>query len=163
MAVLYYIHIDKIEILSMEGNEMQTKEYKIFRSPAKTAKENNLILAEGISNKMKRLFDFSLLDGTEIAEEEKEAIKEWALKDISGGYLESYYAKNFNRFHACEGRAAYTIQRIYSMDGKRLYNIFRLDFIKHNKISRKSVYDDFAITTYQYRGENTILQDVEIA
>lgn len=141
---------------------MQIKEYKIFRSPAKTAKENGLILVDGIGNKCKRLFDFSLLDGTEMAEEEKKAIKEWALKDISASCLVSYYAKKFNHFHACEGNAHFSIQRVFSKDGKRLYNIFHLYFIKYNKISRKSVYDDFAVTNYQYSNGNAIFEDIEI-
>ena len=42
---------------------MQIKEYKLSKTAVKTAKENNLILAEEIyGGKLKRLFDFSLLD-----------------------------------------------------------------------------------------------------
>lgn len=138
------------------------KEYKVFRSPAKTAKENNLVLVNGLGNKCKRLFDFSLLDETEIPEKEKEAIKEWALKDVTGSHLTSFYAKKFNNFYACEGNAAYTMQRVFSVDGVRLYNIFRLDFLRHSQIIQKTYYDDFTVTTNQYKGQNEILHDVEI-
>ncbi len=142
---------------------MQIKEYKIFRSPAKTAKENGLILADGIGNNHKRLFDFTLLDEAKISEEEKKVIKDWALKDISASYLVSYYAKKFNNFYACEGNARYMMQRVFARDGKRLYNIFCLDFINHNMISRKSIYVDFVIDNYQHRSENLISEYIEIA
>ncbi|EHG33190.1 hypothetical protein [Enterocloster clostridioformis] len=39
------------------------KEYKLFKTAKKTAKENGLILADGVeTGKEKRVFDFSLLE-----------------------------------------------------------------------------------------------------
>lgn len=142
---------------------MSVKEYKIFRSPAKTAKENNLILVDGISNKLKRLFDFSLLEETKISKEEREVIEKYALKYVTAADLESLYGKAFNNFHSCDGRALYTVQRVYSQDGKRLYNIFHLETIKHRSAVRKCVYDDFTVIECQHKSQYQCHIDIEIA
>ena len=141
---------------------MSSKEYRVFRSPVKTAKENNLVLADGIANKLKRLFDFSLLEDTKIPEEEREVIKEYALKYVTAADAESFYGKAFNNFHTCDGQAFYNVQKVYSTDGKRLYNIFHLGAIKHGSAFRKSVYDDFKVTDYQHISRYQVCGDIEI-
>lgn len=142
---------------------MNVKEYKIFRSASKTAKENNLVIADGISGGCKRLFDFSLLEGMEISEREKDIIKECALKYSMVSNPESLYGKCFNNFSSCSGRALYYVQRVYSIDGRRLYNIFHLGKIEHKSAMRKSVYEDFIVTTYQEISQYTGFDDIEIA
>ena len=142
---------------------MSAKEYKVFKSPAKTAKENNLVLTDGISNKLKRLFDFSLLEETKISKEEREVIEEYALKYVTAADLESLYGKAFNNFHTCDGQAFYTVQKVYSQDGKRLYNIFHLGIIKHRSAVRKCVYDDFTVTECQHKSQYQSHSDIEIA
>ena len=122
---------------------MRIKEYKYFKTPQKTARENNLSISDGITYNYKRLFDFSLLDSMPISEIEKQAIKHDALKNICASNKDSYYMESFSEFEACNGIAHYDIQRVFDKSGKRLYCIFRLDEITHNSKTRKSIYDRF--------------------
>lgn len=136
------------------------KEYKLFKTAKKTAKENNLILVDGHD---KKLFDFSILDGVEIPEEEKEVIKENALKNVSCAFSEAFYGENFNNFHWCDGVVRYTDQCIYSKDtGKRLYVIFSIAAIRHNSYTRKSVHDNADISTYKHVYTYTDHREIEI-
>lgn len=66
---------------------MNVKEYKVFRSINKTAKNNNLIVLDN-----KRLFDLSLLDDLNISEKEKGLIIN-NIKNIFNSNLTSFYGK----------------------------------------------------------------------
>ena len=130
---------------------MNIKQYKLFKTANKTAKENNLIFADEIyGSKLKRLFDFSLLDIMTIPDNEKEVLKDYALQNITPSNKTSFYGKLFDNFKACDGIAYYYIHRVYSKDGRYLYDIFQLANVKHYSKSRKSVYDKkYDITTYE--------------
>ena len=71
---------------------MKEYNYQYFKTAKKTAKENNLIFSIGTFGD-KDLFDFSLLDTMEIPEEEKDVVKEHALKNVSVASRESWYGK----------------------------------------------------------------------
>ena len=144
---------------------MQIKEYKLSKTAAKTAKENNLILAEEMyGGKLKRLFDFSLLDTMEIPDNEKEVLKEYALRYVRPSDNVSYYGKIFDRFSACDGIAGYYKHRVYSKDGRYLYDIFQLAKVKHDSKSCKSVYDEkYDVTTYEGScGYSEPINDIEL-
>ena len=119
-----------------------SKEYKISKTAAKTAKENNLVIADSYE-KEKRLLDFSLLEDLEIPDDEKEVIKKYA-KNVSAAYKESFYGETFDSFHMCNGIALYKPYKIYNNStGKRLYVIYQLVAIKHYSSHRQSVYDEY--------------------
>ena len=52
-----------------------TKQYKLFKTVKKTAKENNFLIAENNLATTKTLFDFSELDNINLEEWEKDVIK----------------------------------------------------------------------------------------
>lgn len=140
----------QIKQLFQGGNDnMKIKEYKTSKTAKKTASENNLILADAITGKIKRLFDFSLLNDIIISDIEKEVIKEDAIKNITASNKVSFYGKLLDNFTACDGKANYYLHRVYNKDGKRLYDIYQLAKIEHCSKERKSVYDRYNITTYE--------------
>ena len=144
---------------------MQIKEYKLSKTAAKTAKENNLIIAEKrIGEKIKRLFDFSMLDSMTIPNNEKEILKDDALRNLMSSDKVSYYGKLIDNFSACEGIACYYRHRVYSKDGKHLYNIFQLAKVKHYSKQRESVYDKYYdVTTYEGNcGYKEPINDIEL-
>lgn len=132
---------------------MKEYTYKYFKTAKKTAKENNLIISIGTSGN-KDLFDFSLLDTMEISEEEKDVVKEYALKYASVAFRESWYGKQFNPFHVCSGNALYHVKRIYSSNtGKLLYRIFILAKIKHISGTRNNVWEEY-YKNKEYKADN---------
>lgn len=113
--------------------------YKYYKTLKKTAMENPSLISNN-----ENLFDFSLLDSMEISEKEKEVIKNHALKYVSAGLYEDMYMKNFNEYFSCDGIALYHRHKVYNKKtGKRCYVILELARIKHQSLTRKSIYDKF--------------------
>lgn len=138
---------------------MNIKEYKIFKTATKTAKENNLIFRDKES-----IFDFSLLNGMEISDCEKEYIKEHDLKYINGAFKESFYGTEFDNFSACIGKSLYHEQRVFSTSGKLKYRIFTLARIEHNTQKRLHTWDEYMAKTYKVSNEYMEPEfDIEIA
>lgn len=124
---------------------MKVKEYKTFKTAAKTAKENNLVLRDKES-----LFDFSLLDSMEISDREKEYIRNHDIKCVSGALKESFYGTEFDNFSACIGKSLYHVQKVFSeKSGKIIYRIFTLARIEHNTQERTCVWKEYTTTTYR--------------
>lgn len=123
---------------------MRNKEYKFFKTPAKTAKENNLILCDSIyKNGKKRLFDFSFLNGSLLSDNEMDVLKNDAMNYISASNKTSYYGVLFDQFTACDGIAHYNVHRVYTDNGCRhLYDIYELAYIMHYRKERKSIYEN---------------------
>ena len=136
------------------------KEYKIFKTATKTAKENNLILKD-----KENLFDFSLLDSMTISDHEKENIKDHDIKYVSAAFKESFYGTEFDNFSACIGKSLYHVQKVYSeTTGKIRYRIFTLAKIEHNTQERIHVWDEYMVTTYrESNGYSEPTFDIEIA
>lgn len=139
---------------------MKVKKYKIFKTAAKTAKKNNLVLRD-----KENIFDFSLLDNMEISNQEKEYIKDHDMKYISGAFKESFYQTQFDNFSACIGKALYHVQKVYSeTSGKLKYRIFTLARIEHNTQERNNVWSEYTVTTYRVSNECMEPEfDIEIA
>lgn len=139
---------------------MKVKEYKIFKTAAKTAKENNLVLKD-----KENIFDFSLLDSMEISDREKEYIKEHDIKYVSAAFKESFYGTEFDNFSACIGKSLYHVQKVFSeTTGKIRYRIFTLAKIEHNTQERTCIYDKYTVTTYkESNGYDEPIFDIEIA
>lgn len=138
---------------------MNVKEYKIFKTAAKTAKENSLAFKD-----KENLFDFSLLNSMEISEREKEYIKTHDIRCVSAAFKESFYGTEFDNFSACIGKALYHVQKVYSQkSGKLIYRIFTLSKIEHNTQERTNVWDNYTVTTYRDSdGYMEPIEDIEI-
>lgn len=142
------------------------KDYKYYKTAKKTARENNLVIADGLcGNTEKRIFDFSLLDSVDISEQEKKTIMSDAVQTVAAWQKTSLYGKIFDKFTACDGEANYYTTRVYNKTGrKRLYCIYTLVGLKHYHKERKSVYEnnyDVTETTENIHVADTC-RDVEI-
>ena len=134
------------------------KEYRFFKTAAKTAKENNLVIVKNGADA--RLFNFSALDNIGIPDEEKE---EHAMKYVSAAWCESFYGQEFSNFHWCVGTADYAKQKVFSCQtGKRLYTIFAIAKIDHKSCHRESIYDDAEVEEFKFDYINSDYEDVEI-
>ena len=143
---------------------MVVKYYELFNSAQKTATKNNLVIAENNLSSGKVLFDFSALDSMIISDDEKEVIKEDALKNVCAFSKESFYGAEFDNFTSCIGHALYYKHAVYSeKSGKRLYVIMQLGKAKHTHSERKSVYDEWNnVTTSYIDGYCEPMYDAEI-
>lgn len=139
---------------------MNVKEYKIFKTAAKTVKENNIVFKD-----KENIFDFSLLDSMEISDQEKEYIKEHDIKYVSASFKESFYGTEFDNFSACIGKSLYHVQKVFSeTTGKIRYRIFTLAKIEHNTQERICIYDKYTVMTYkESNGYDEPIFDIEIA
>ena len=98
---------------------MKIKEYKLYKTAKKTAKENNLEYVDSFeTGKRNILFDFSLLDNTDkLTDEEKQYIREHALRNLHASDCEQFYGKEFDDFTVCNGRALYYPHKVYDEHG----------------------------------------------
>lgn len=143
---------------------MNAKQYKLFKTTKKTAKENNLVIAENNLSTITTLFDFSELENvSNLQEWEKEVIKSDALKNVCSYNNVSFYGAEYDNFMNCMGRAVYVPHKVYSKEGKHLYNIMQFIGILHTHSERKSVYDEWKNTQTEYKSSYTMpLDDIEI-
>lgn len=126
--------------------KMKIKEYKLYKTAKKTAKENSLEYVDSFeTGKRNILFDFSLLDNTdELTDDEKQYIRDHALRYVYASNCEQFYGKEFDDFTVCDGRALYYPHKVYDEHGcERRYVIMQLAKIIHTRGTRKSVYDDY--------------------
>lgn len=123
------------------------KEYKLFKTAKKTAKENGLVFADN-----QRIFDFSSLDVMEIQEEEKQVMKEIAIERVTATFNTAYHVTQFDNFHFIDGYIDYSIFRVYDSHGKRLYCIFEAANIRHISGRRKCVWDEYDYETIDNKG-----------
>lgn len=143
---------------------MKVKEYKLFKTVKKTAKENNLIVAEDNIATTKTLFDFSELEKLDIQEWEKDIIKSDALKNVCSYNKESFYGAEYDKFTSCIGRALFIPHKVFEQkSGKHLYNIMQFVMINHTHSERKSIYDLWENTNTEYKTLYSYpMDDVEI-
>lgn len=129
---------------------MEIRTYKLFKTVNKTAKENGLVIAENNISTNKVLFDFSDLENTELSEEEKEVIKNDALKAVFPYSKNSFYGAQFDDFTSCLGTASYLAHCVYNEAGKRLYTIMQLAKIDHTRTERKTIFEEWKSTKKAY-------------
>lgn len=123
------------------------KDYKLFKTAKKTAKENGLVFADN-----QRIFDFSSLDELNIPEEEKQIMKEVALKTVTTTFNTAYCIHRFDNFHFIDGFIDYSVYRVYDNHGKRLYCIFEVGNIHHTSETRNCVWDEYDYETIANNG-----------
>lgn len=129
---------------------MIIKEYKLYKTVKKTAKENKLEISERNPN---ILFDFSAFDAIKqclISDTEKQIIKEDALNYVCVTDRNSFYGSRFSNFESCEGHAIYLKHLVYDSSGKRLYVIMQLGKINHTHLERECIYSDWKSTAVEY-------------
>lgn len=140
-----------------------TKQYKLFKTVKKTANENNLLIAENNLATTKTLFDFSGLDNINLEEWEKDIIKNDALKNVCSFNKESFYGAEYDLFKSCIGRAFYIPHKVYSREGKHLYNVMQFASIIHTHSERNSIYDSWKSVQNEYKTVySEPLDDLEI-
>lgn len=143
---------------------MKVKEYKLYKSVQKTAKENHLILSDNNISSGKVLFDFSALDSLIVSDIEKGIIINDALKNVCAFSKESFYGAEIDNFTTCIGIAKYYAHPVYSVSGKRLYIIMQLAKVQHTHTERKSMYDAWENTKTEYSdGYMQPVFDLEVA
>lgn len=143
---------------------MNTKQYKLFKTAKKTAKENNLAIAENNLSTTTTLFDFSELDNINLQDWERELIKADALKSVCSFSKESFYSGKYNEFESCIGWAVYVTHKVFVKEsGKRLYNIMQLVKVFHTHSERNSVYEEWKNAQTEHKSNYAEpLDDLEI-
>lgn len=82
-----------------------------------------------------------------MTDDEKQYIREHALRNLHASDCEQFYGKEFDNFTVCNGRALYYPHKVYDEHGcERRYVIMQLAKIIHARGTQKSVYDDYEIT-----------------
>ena len=99
--------------------------------------------------KLKLLFDFELLNHTELDDREKATIKKAALNYVTPANLESFYGETYNLWHSCDGLAVYYKHRVYK-NGRYLYDIMQLAKVKSNFMERVYPTDQCTVTRKEY-------------
>lgn len=124
---------------------MTTKEYNLYKTPQKTAMQNNLVFVGG--NKItdhKLLFDFSLLDTLDIPDVEKEAIKKEATTHCSIANRTAFVFFNADDWSTCNVIADFNYHRVYdSKTWKNLYVVLELKHIKYYHAEKANIYDKY--------------------
>lgn len=134
-----------------------------YKTAAKTAKENGWTLADSwAGSKVKRVFNFALLDSMDIPDDDKQVIRDDAIKCISVVNRDCFYGHAYNGFRTIGGTAAYALQAVYAKDGRRLYNVLHLIGVAHTQSTRKSVYDDWTYSETKAVSDKRFYGDIEI-
>lgn len=110
---------------------MKVKEYKIFKTAAKTAKENNLVFKD-----KENIFDFSLLDSMTISDREKEHIKEHDIRYVSAALKNLFTALNLIIFRLVSENLYIMCKRYFQQQQEKL-NIGSSHLRKLNTIRKK--------------------------
>lgn len=132
-----------------------------FKTAAKTAKENGWTLADSLcGDKIKRIFDFALLDTIDVPAEDKETIRRDALKNVYAANRISLYSY-VHTFVSCSGSAIYKNQAVYDRSGKRLYNVLHLVSVTHTHGVRKTVWDEYDNVMTETK-DNSLYNDVDL-
>lgn len=133
------------------------KQYNLFKTAKKTAKENGLTTAVSRYTATDNLYyDFSLLDTIQgLSADDREAIE----ADTMNHHAVSWYSQpmptiilqdNFTHFI---GQIQTAPHRIYKKDGRRIMVIIEITGVKIEKQRRTSVYNEFS-TAEIYEAHN---------
>lgn len=115
--------------------------YKLKKTAYATAKNNNLEFIKTADNRY-LLFDFSNFSQLEELEErELQFLKAEAVKFIRGYNCTLFSGKLWDNFDACDLEAHFNKLRVFSQQGKLLYEIFEMKEIVFYRKERNSIYD----------------------
>lgn len=139
------------------------KEYSLFKTAKKTATTNNLIMLDKDVCGNIVLLDMELMNELPLEEYEINNILKHA-KYICASNHELFYGAVQDNFTCFNGYGKFYTHRVFNKDnGKRLYCIMQLIYLKHSKGERKNVYDNYKSYTHEVNSRYSIPQiDVEI-
>ena len=125
--------------------EVREEAYRYFKTAIKTAKENSLTLVNGNGfTEHTMLFDFSLVEGLDIPEEEKELIKQDAMKHCSIVNSTAFVITFPDRFTSLYAVVDFACQKVFDAKTyKRLYVVMKANHVKYAHGERNSAYDKF--------------------
>lgn len=115
--------------------------YRLYKTAYTTAKNNGLEFIKTGDNRY-LLFDFSNFSQLdELKERELQFLKDEAIKYIRGYNCVLFSGKSWDNFESCDLEAHFNKLRIFSRQGKLLYEIFEMKEIAFYRKERNSVYE----------------------
>ena len=125
------------------------KNYVCYKTLKKTAKVNNLYIYDRGTLNTPYAADLALLNNMDVSDDDFKAINDeltnLANIDIFTNTPNGVSFINFDNFKSARLFYWFYRHRVYSADGKHLYNILQLAKIHYITYTRKSVYDDFNV------------------
>lgn len=125
------------------------KNYVCYKTLKKTAKVNNLYIYDRGTLNTPYAADLALLNNLDIADDDSRAINDKLTNltniDIFTNTPNGISFIDFDNFKSARLFYWFYRHKVYSADGKHLYNILQLAKIRYITYTRKSVYDDFDV------------------
>ena len=132
---------------------MERKEYKLYATAKKTAKENNLVSSKREPNVY---YDFSLLDQIKFYEDyEREMLENDIIKYTEITWFEQPLPTIilYDNFTHYTGQVRTAWRRVFNRQGKRIMIIVEVTKLHIEKQTRTSIYEQTMKTQYEYDAE----------
>lgn len=125
------------------------KNYDCYKTIKKTAKVNNLYIYDRGTLNTPYAADLAMLNNMDISDDDLKAINNELTNlsniDIFTNTPNGISFIDFSSFKSARLFYWFYRHRVYSADGKHLYNILQLAKIRYITYTRKSVYEEFAV------------------
>lgn len=125
------------------------KNYDCYKTLKKTAKVNNLYVYDKSTLNTPYAADLAMLNNMGVSDDDFKAINDkltnLANIDIFTNTPNGISFIDFDNFKTARLFYWFYRHKVYSADGKHLYNILQLAKIRYITYTRKSVYDEFAV------------------
>lgn len=125
------------------------KNYDCYKTLKKTAKVNNLYIYDNGALNTSYTADLALLNNMDVSDDDFKAINNKLTNlsniDIFTNTPNGISFIDFDNFKSARLFYWFYRHKVYSADGKHLYNILQLAKIRYITYTRKSVYDEFAV------------------
>lgn len=125
------------------------KNYNCYKTLKKTAKVNNLYIYDRGTLNTPYAADLELLNYTDVSDDDSKAINNELTNldniDVFTNTPNGISFIDFDNFKSARLFYWFYRHRVYSADGKHLYNILQLAKIRYITYTRKAVYDDFNV------------------
>ena len=125
------------------------KNYDCYKTLKKTAKVNNLYIYDRGTLNTPYAADLAMLNNMDISDDDFKAINDKLTNlnniDIFTNTPNGISFIGFDNFKSARLFYWFYRHRVYSADGKHLYNILQLAKIRYITYTRKSVYDEFDV------------------
>lgn len=125
------------------------KNYDCYKTLKKAAKVNNLYIYDRGTLNTPYAADLELLNNMDISDDDSKAINAELTNlsniDVFTNTPNGISFIDFDNFKSARLFYWFYRHRVYSADGKHLYNILQLAKIRYITYTRKSVYDNFDV------------------
>lgn len=125
------------------------KNYDCYKTLKKTAKVNNLYIYDRGTLNTPYAADLALLNNMGVSDDDFKAINDELTNlnniDIFTSTPNGISFIDFDNFKSARLFYWFYRHRVYSADGKHLYNILQLAKIRYITYTRKSVYNEFGV------------------